>query len=422
MISRTTSGHRALRLRRRAGAIYLIVLATSMLVALLGLSALMAARLRLRNAGPTGDMLEAQLYAQSAIELGRYWINQDPNWRTSRTKGYWAQNVALGKGKYSLYVVDPNGTGALNQNTTDPVTLTGTGMRGTATQQVQVTLNRYDPPLTCLNTAATCNGAITFGLAGLLVTVTSSGTVACNTSIATLLSTINAPCEAVVSATGLTYTPAPVTGVSARTVPDTTSVFSYYTTNGTQIGNGGGTLGGFVATSSVNTGSGGTNANGIYVYDCRGANVTVQNCRIVGTLVLLNAGSGSTIQQNCLFQQGSTKLPVLMVQGSITINLSNSTFTEATAGTNLNPSGAPYNGVTNSTTTDTYPCEIDGLVYISGNLTTQNHPVFKGPLIINGTWTATGAVDLAPDTSYYTNPPQGFTATPQMVVAPASWQ
>lgn len=365
--------------RRRAGAIYLIVLATSMLVALLGLSALMAARLRLRNAGPTGDMLEAQLYAQSAVELGRYWINNDPNWRTSRTKGWWAQNVSLGKGKYSLSVVDPNGTGALNQNTTDPVVLTGVGMRGNATQQVQVQLNRYDPPLTCLNTAATCNGAISFGLAGLLVTVTSSGTVACNTSIATLLSTINAPCEAVVSATGLTYTPAPVTGVSARTVPDTSTVFSYYTSNGTNIGSGGGTLSGFVASNAVNTGSGGTNSKGIYIYDCQGANVTVKNCRIVGTLVLLNAGSGSTISQNVLFQPGSNGLPVLMVQGSITMTQTNSTFTEATAGANLNPSGAPYNGVSNSTSTDTYPCEIDGLVYISGNLTTQNHPVFKAP-------------------------------------------
>ena len=69
---------------RRRGSGYVYFLSTMMLVAVIGVSALMAARIRLRAAGGSNDATAARFYAQSAIELGLVMIQQDGAWRTSR--------------------------------------------------------------------------------------------------------------------------------------------------------------------------------------------------------------------------------------------------------------------------------------------------------------------------------------------------
>src|SRR5438105_4618344 len=126
---------------KRRGTVYVAVLAVATLVSLLGISAVTAGRLRARASNTGSDILDAQAYAQAALDLGRLTISLDSNWRNTQAKGWWAHNVAIGGGTYSLSVYDPLGNGNLNQNTTDPVILVGYGTRGTATQQVQVQLS-----------------------------------------------------------------------------------------------------------------------------------------------------------------------------------------------------------------------------------------------------------------------------------------
>jgi Tfp pilus assembly protein PilX len=75
----------------RRGSVYLIVLATSMMVTVIGLSALFAVRVQRRNAEITQDRAEALLCAQSAVELGLLKI-QNPNWRDSEPNGIWLSN------------------------------------------------------------------------------------------------------------------------------------------------------------------------------------------------------------------------------------------------------------------------------------------------------------------------------------------
>ena len=59
------------RYRRRASS-YVAVLSTAMIVATIGLSALMATRIQRREVENTNDAARARLYAQSASDLALY--------------------------------------------------------------------------------------------------------------------------------------------------------------------------------------------------------------------------------------------------------------------------------------------------------------------------------------------------------------
>ncbi|MDB5331722.1 MAG: hypothetical protein JWP03_2873, partial [Phycisphaerales bacterium] len=267
---------------------------------------------------------------------------------------------------------------------------------------------------------------------------TGSGIVASNVSVTGNSNSFNAlNVEAVTTVTGCTGTGTHNGLATARTFPDSTHVFDFYKTNGTSISIGSLPVSGTtsqcfyrVLSSSVNSLGGATNASGIYVIDCQSKVIQVAFCRVVGTLVLLNVGSGSTIQSSNYFQQGSSGYPVLMVQGAITIktaatNLADNSATgnANVASINYNQSGAAYQGVTDTTYTTQYPSRFDGLVYVSGNLTTSSAPNFNGALVVGGTYTGSAftSITLTYDSSFYKNPPPGFTGTSLAPVS-GSWR
>ncbi len=119
----------------RRGSSYLFFMGPIMLVAVIGLTALMATRVQLRSAERTRDSTAARFYAQSGIELGILDIRKNPNWWQSA--GAWATNVAIGNGTYSLTVVVAPDVIALADGT-DPARLISTGRCGKATHVVQV--------------------------------------------------------------------------------------------------------------------------------------------------------------------------------------------------------------------------------------------------------------------------------------------
>jgi hypothetical protein len=157
------------------------------------------------------------------------------------------------------------------------------------------------------------------------------------------------------------------------------------------------------------------NSNGIYIINCNGQNVTITACRIVGTLVLIGAGSGTTIQGPITWEPAVAGYPALLSDSSIQIALTGSAgMGEATYGINFNPSGTPYpfvNGTTNTNATDGFPAIINGLIYCGGDLTLASSTaptlnssiVTAGKLVLNAT-----SVNLTYNTASYVAPPPGF--------------
>lgn len=124
--------------RKRKAVLLVFVLGTAMLIAVIGLSALLSARIEHRGANAEADAIAAQWCAVSGVELARQHIADDVNWRTGRGGGNWYSNKANGTGSFSVSVslIPDADTDAFN----DPCTITSTGVCNGTTRQIQVTV------------------------------------------------------------------------------------------------------------------------------------------------------------------------------------------------------------------------------------------------------------------------------------------
>jgi hypothetical protein len=166
-----------------------------------------------------------------------------------------------------------------------------------------------------------------------------------------------------------------------------------------------------------------TNTSGIYLINCGGKGLQIRNCRIRGTLIVTNS-TGVNINQSLNWEPVVLGYPAIMSTAAVTVNMNSTTVNENTLGVNLNPSGAPYNGSTNTTAADTYPSQITGILYSTGNITFQGTNTILGSVIsqadifVNGTSTTINYWE-----EILKNPPPGFTnTTPFLQVVPGSYR
>ena len=153
----------------------------------------------------------------------------------------------------------------------------------------------------------------------------------------------------------------------------------------------------------------------------------MSQCRVVGTLVLLNTTTASTIQDSNYFAPTSNNAASLLVRGDITIAMTGTALADNGAtgdayvgAINFNPAGTPYNGASDATYVTTYPSEIDGAVYISGNLVTNSAPAFVGSVLIGSNVQTSGSLSLNYSAIPYNSPPAGF-KTSALVPIQGTW-
>ncbi len=215
---------------RRRGGVYIAVLGSALIIALLGMCALIGQRIENRLVSASTDIRQSQLNANTAVELALLTMKQDTSWRTKYSSGNWFTGRSTSNGTCTVNVVDPNDAN-LSNNSDDPVVVTGIGDSGLAEQRVQVTVDPRKDPLSCLRSAVAVGSTIT--LSGDILRT--NGLTTANTCTAST-SQVYGRVEAT-SVTGSTYngTTAVVTSDKRPTMPDWTSVFSYYRTNGVQL-------------------------------------------------------------------------------------------------------------------------------------------------------------------------------------------
>ena len=411
---------------RRRGGVYVLVLAAGMLVTVLGLSAVLAARVSTRSAQSTGELAEARFNAQAAVELARFWIKGDPQWR-KRPHGLWASQRPVGEGgRFSVEVIDPLDSN-LADSEAEAVHVIGTGQKGRARHRTQVTLSAEPMAFTCLQTALHAGSDLT--LTGLHLSC--SQTVSANNSVSASDSTLNADIEAV---NGISLSNCSGSGKRTRDVPRRSmpgsDAFQHYADTGTRVAmsaipssSGIRIIEDVLISPSRNPYGGVTDPKGVYIIDCAGQPLEVRRCRIVGTLVLLNANA-PVIRDSVSWSAAVANYPALLVQGSARVELTDSSLAEGGSGSNVNfnPSDTPYEGSSDTDSDDFYPSAIMGLVYVSGDLETANFPTFQGNLVVGGTLRATGGLRLVYRDTWLKNPPPGFVSAYRMVVAPRSWK
>ena len=114
---------------RRGGSVYVTVLGASMLIVVMGVSALMGVRIQRQAMAMTHSSSETMLLASSAIELGLQRLAENPNWRSNFTADTWTAEQQLGRGAVRFKLVSERG-GPLHDDPASRVWLYGQGRIG----------------------------------------------------------------------------------------------------------------------------------------------------------------------------------------------------------------------------------------------------------------------------------------------------
>ncbi|MCH2114006.1 MAG: hypothetical protein MK171_03715 [Pirellulales bacterium] len=449
----------------RRGSLYLSVMSAAMIISAIGMSAMVVARLNLRSVGWRQDRREARLLADGAVELGTAIVAQAANWRTSLLNGqeYPSTPLPMGSGTIAWRLDDPDGD--LSDDNTDTVRLYGIGRVGHSVYTKSVLLEPISSGLTSLETSLHSGGNL--NRSGDF-DITTNQMVSANGNI----NNSSGPGGIIGNTWAVEDIDGNVTGAianlqsPAKEMPDPTTVFDYYVTNGTQI-----------AASNIpmltidkqlispvsNPFGTSTNTLGIYVIDCEGNDIVIKDSQILGTLVLLNAGSGSNINMDIHWEAAVPNYPALMVQGDLKMSWHGEhNLHESLNNMSFNSIAPPHQSSKDADQVG--PPIIKGLVYITGGLTIdggknpssdgashsnawrgsarlidqspapQHHfsyntdpitheCILQGAVVIGGNAIVDDmALTLMYDPTFLGNPPPGFQASNVMTISPGSWR
>jgi len=401
----------------RGGTVYLHVLSCSLVISILGLGSLLAVRVQVRSCRLMRDCAEARTCAVSAVELGLLDIQQDPAWRTTWPSGLWMTDQPLGAGRFNLQGIDPQDND-LADSPYDAVVLTGIGTKGLACHKTRVVLVPVIKPIGALTSCLQGSGSlqVTGGKR-----ITAVGAPVCTNGQLDNDGTIDGSAEAQSTAHTGTITGTLTVPGTVKRMPDA-DVISRYAAKATAISKLA-TMEKIVLAPGCNP-YGTADPNGLYVMNTANANLTIRDCRIYGTLVVL-AGSGTvTVDNSVLIQNYRSDFPCLLIAGDAVIKCTSAStqLSEVTLAVNFNPTGAPYNGSTDTDKKDTYPNEIQGLVHVSGSLRFQQTARIVGVVICDGSIACEETNTITYNASLYACPPQWYTYVDGMKLSPDSWR
>jgi hypothetical protein len=413
-----------------------LILAVTSLAGVSAMAALIATRSQFRGVAQNNDATRAEALAESAVEWALSKIAADANWRTTYTSGVETTPVALGGGTVAFKLVD-EADGNLANVVTDSVRLYGIGRFGAATRVYSVQASGRDA-LSCLNVPLCVGGTLKMGKT---IVDAAGATIACNADVdGDGNAVVNASVEACdsVNGSGWSLSGTQTSGVPARSMP-AASAFDYYLANGTVINYSsisGGDIKNVVISPTQNPYSllnSVTNPKGIYIIDCGGQKLTITNCRIVGTLVVLNPGGGSRLGDSTnggaiCWAPAVPNYPCLLVKGDIKLSFSanKTTVLSETLLLNYNPPGTPYpypGGAEDILYSDNYPSRIAGLVYISGDADGDKYVPAVDMLVIGGKYeTKDDNLVLSYNPLFSSRPPPGFAGAGPLMPMVGSWR
>ncbi len=404
-----------------------------MLVAVLGMAAVMSQRIQLRISEARQNMTKARIYARSGIELAIGIWGGNADWRSELLSG----NIVpcsvgsstgtcnIGDGTYTVVASDP-GDNDIGDSVFDTFEFKCTGVSGNARHILKVKLKPTFGPVCSLEVASQSGGNTRYYAS----VVTTDQTVRSNNYIAAIQDGgwcfIYSDVEAVDGIYGRNYYNDRATGVSNCSMPGS-DVYDYYTANGTSINvydlptDNGRRLLSKIVLSPQNNPYGETNEEGIYVINCDNQAMWIHTCRIVGTLVLLNSG-GTWVSYSMNWEPAKTGYPAILAQGDVNFYMNSGDLSESSAGVNFNPAGTPYEGNTDYDTNDSYPTIIKGIVYAGDDMSTHWNCNFKGTIIAADDISGYEDLKIEYDPEIMENPPPGFRVLTGAELVPNSWQ
>lgn len=408
------------------------VLGSSMIVTVIGLTAVMVARVHHRTSESSGILTEARFCAQSAVEVvvGSTTIVSD--WRTGLgiESGDTYGPMSFGPGQISYKLVDEV-DGDLANDPDHGVRITGTGVVGGAT--FRYSAYAEPPAYPCLFKAANAvetfyvYGGATFTVDGAPAYCHRGGSLNMGLFYNSAGATVNGDVEAAAVLNDGTINGTETENAPALTFPPSSTIDYYRDPNRATT----------IAWDAINDGNikntilshavnpyGSENPDGLYYIDVGDNSLTIKNCRIEGTLVIsIASGQSLEIRKGIHWQPHRSDYPALIVLGGnqITIGIEYP-LNEPDVEVNFNPTGMPYEGQTDSDQNDAYPGLIKGLIHIAGGeLLLENSTEIKGAVIAADRVGVKNNVTITYDRNLVLNPPKRYRAS-HLTLVEGTWR
>lgn len=418
------------------GSVYVLVVVVVALVSVLGVSALSLATTRTQVTASRGDLDQARLFAISAVELGLANANNALSEANSSglslldllggvvgvvidvTELLLPAQTNTAEGSFAYEYTDRDGNPL--EDLSQGVWITGTGRVGSAVW-VERAFARIDEgrPLAPLASAVHASDAITIQadsrptVTGAVMSsddaIINNGNLTADVSAKALQGTG--------TQTGTLTTSGGRRGVLSR------EAFAFYRDRATEITMKEAIEDALIA-PAINTHDNALNPEGIYFIRTNGTDLEITHSRIVGTLVIdASAGGRVTISNEVILEPAFDRMPTLIVRGSLSLKSDGSDLHESS--TNMNPRQAPYKGLIDSDTSDSYPAEIRGLVHVIGDLEISGEVNVTGSMHVDGTLTcADGQPTINYDPRLLRHIPRHYGEVPnqlRLIIQPDTW-
>lgn len=363
----------------RHGSAYVLVLGAAMIVTMIGVGGAIASRAARKAAQLDSDGAALTHAAMGALRSAAGNAQNSVAWR-SAAKAAAPLSLTVDGITISAVASDPDDAD-LSNDLTGRVRFLATATKGQARRLVAMTLEPDDTLTDALGSALHAGGNIT--MSGSKGSISAMAPVSANGSIAATKGTIRADVASVGTISG-TITGTQTTLAAALAMPS--GVSARYEALGTTI-----PLASFSGRKidknvlgAAKNPFGSTNAKGVYVVDCAGNDFQISDSRLECTLVLKNCKL-LTLSGSVLWAPPKSGWPILVISGDVKVDTDAQNLSEPSAKVNFNPTGLPYQGVSDFDTVDTYPSMLQGIVYISGNLEVNNRfMTLEGVAIVTG--------------------------------------
>ncbi|QQS08020.1 MAG: hypothetical protein IPK69_08370 [Phycisphaerales bacterium] len=400
---------RARSARARFGGVYLIVLSVSTIVTVLAIGGAIAWQRDMGSVALAQTSAQSRIATQASAEIVAHTLLT-----TTIDRSALATNPELVRARLStntvvvgeVYAAD--GT-PITTDATLPMLVRAESGTGMSRQGLSFLLSPVVGPRACLNVPIATRGTFTI-----------SGSITAEHLVVSFQGGkawpgYDASGKTSVIATTTAMVPWTPTIANAADMPDATTLSTWQSRASVCAMPGGKKIENAVLSPRANP-YGATNAEGIYWFSGSGT-VTLQNLRVVGTLIFSGVGVLQIGDSVCI-EPAVPGYPALLTDSSIQFTGTGISLDETALAFNFNPPGTPYMGEEDSDTTDMIPAVINGLVYSKNSISCNGNHTIVGVVVAEGNVSISGQLLMQYDRP--TNVPSGFSTVTGQRIVPGS--
>lgn len=396
---------------KRRGMVYVVVMGVCGLAVAIALAGVTLSGRRASSSRDSADSMQASVFAQDALMDVLRSATNTSSWRALAASGT-LRNSNVGTTQILVTASDPT-DGDLVDSLEDPIMLTAEVQHARVRRLMRVTIEPDVRAIPCLGYSIVVGGDLKITGS----TVSANAGIHANSTAEITSSTVSSDLSSAGSISGSGISGSITPNAGEVELPAASDVVGAYRAIVPEADRSCGdvSLNGMLVSPSL-AALGGVSGD-LAVINLGGRRLTLTASRVAGSIVATKAGEVRL--QNALLMTPSVGMPALVTRSDAVLTMTRADFSESSISTNLNPAVWPYLGVSDADTSDWYPSEINGVVYVGGDMEISGDLVLNGTLVVEGDLVISGA-NVTVRWNALTNVPPGFRVQPEFRIVPGS--